>query len=53
VFELAEALGTSTDDVQTHLRAMLRQHSEEWVAFAASQGEKSFIKMWTKGGRHG
>ena len=53
VFELAEALGTSTDDVQSQLRCMLHQHSEEWAAFAASQGEKSFLKIWTKGGRHG
>lgn len=53
VFELAEALGTSMGDIQTHLRNMLRSHSEEWTAFAATQGEKSFLKLWTKGGRHG
>lgn len=53
VFELAEALGTSMDNVQTHLRDMLRSHSEEWDAFAAAQGEQSFLKLWTMGGRHG
>lgn len=53
VFELAEALGTSMDNVQTHLRDMLRSHSEEWNAFAAAQGEQSFLKLWTMGGRHG
>ena len=52
VFELAEALGTSMDDVQTHLREMLCRHSEEWVAFEVAQGEQSFLKLWTKGGRH-
>lgn len=53
VFELAEALGMSMDEVQTHLRAMLQSHSEEWNAFAATQGEQSFLKLWTMGGRHG
>jgi len=53
VFELAEALGASMGDIQMHLRDMLRRHSEEWATFAAAQGEQSFLKLWTKGGRHG
>lgn len=51
--ELAEALDSTMGEVQKHLRGMLSQHSEEWAAFAASQGEKSFLNLWTKGGRHG
>ena len=50
--ELAEALGTSMDNAHTHLRDMLCCHSEEWKAFAKAQGEQSFLKLWTKGGRH-
>ena len=53
VFELAEALGTSMGEVQSHLREMLKRHSEEWAAFVAAQGEQSFLTLWTKGGRHG
>lgn len=53
VYELAEALGASMDSTQQQLRAMLRQHSREWQAFAADQGRNSFLKIWTKGGRHG
>lgn len=52
-FELAEALETSIDDAQKRLRSMLRQHSEEWFSFVASQGENSFLKFWIKGGRNG
>ena len=52
-FELSEALGTPMADVQASLRRMLLRHSEEWAAFAAAQGERSFLKLWTKGGRHG
>jgi hypothetical protein len=53
VFELAEALGSSMQDVQGHLREMLRTHSDEWGKFAAAQGEQSFLKLWAMGGRHG
>ncbi|MEJ8568086.1 7-cyano-7-deazaguanine synthase [Elongatibacter sediminis] len=53
VFELAQALGTSTDEVQKNLRHMLLQHADEWAAFLASQGKQSFLEIWTKGGRHG
>lgn len=52
-FQLAEALGASLDDVTGKLRGVLVQHSEEWAAFEQHQGEKSFLKLWTKGGRHG
>lgn len=52
-FELADALGTSMDGVQSQIRALLRCHSEEWQAFAAAQGEQSYLNLWTKGGRHG
>lgn len=51
--ELAETLEATIGDVQKHLRDMLSQHSEEWAAFTASQGKKSFLNLWTKGGRHG
>jgi len=53
VYELSEALGASMDSTLQQLRRMLHQHSEEWHAFAADQGEGSFLKTWTKGGRHG
>lgn len=52
-FQLAEALGAALDDVTAKLRGMLVQHSEEWAAFEQRQGEKSFLNLWTKGGRHG
>ena len=52
-FELAEALGMPMDDVQSRLREMLNQHSEEWRAFVDAQGDDSFLRLWIKGGRHG
>lgn len=52
-FELAEALGTTMDDTQARLRTMLRRHSAEWKEFVAAQGEQSYLRLWTKGGRHG
>lgn len=51
--QLGDALELSIDDVLKQLRSMLTQHSMEWAAFKVSLGEKSFIKLWTKGGRHG
>ena len=53
VFQIADALGASVDDVTGKLRAMLVRHSEEWAAFEQHQGETSFLQLWTKGGRHG
>lgn len=51
-FQIAEAIGSSVDDVTSQLRDMLVQHSKEWAAFEQHQGEKSFLQLWTKGGRH-
>lgn len=52
-FQIAEAVGSSVDDVTSQLRDMLVQHSKEWAAFEQAQGEESFLQLWTKGGRHG
>lgn len=52
-FQIAEALGSSVDDVTTKLRGMLVRHSEEWAVFKQHQGDNSFLQLWTKGGRHG
>lgn len=51
--QLGDALDLSISNVLKQLRGMLTQHSTEWVAFKESLGEKSFIHLWTKGGRHG
>lgn len=53
VYELAEAVGASKSDVQTHLRDMLLCHADEWTAFATVHGRQSFLHRWTTGGRHG
>lgn len=52
-FQIAEALGSSVDDVTRKLRGVLVRHSEEWAAFEQHQGDNSFLHLWTKGGRHG
>lgn len=52
-FQIAEAIGSSVDDVTGKLREVLLQHSREWIAFEEHQGRNSFLKLWTKGGRHG
>ncbi len=52
-FQIAEALGSSLGDVTSKLRDMLVQHSQEWAAFEKHQGDKSFLQLWTKGGRNG
>lgn len=52
-FQIAEALGSSADDVTVRLRDMLVQHSKEWAAFEQHLGGSSFLKLWTKGGRDG
>ena len=52
-FQIAEAIGSSVDDVTRQVRDMLLQHSKEWAAFEQHQGENSFLQLWTKGGRHG
>ncbi|MCJ8157083.1 7-cyano-7-deazaguanine synthase [Sphingomonas sp. LaA6.9] len=52
-FQIAEAIEASVDDVTSKLREVLLQHSREWIAFEQHQGKSSFLKLWTKGGRHG
>jgi Queuosine biosynthesis protein QueC len=52
-FQISDALGSSLGDVTTKLRDMLVQHSEEWAAFEKHAGDKSFLHLWTKGGRNG
>lgn len=52
-FEIARAMGEPPDDVLKKLRTMLLTHAKEWRGFMAAQGEKSFLRSWTKGGRHG
>jgi hypothetical protein len=51
-FQIAEALGSSIDDVTSKLRNMLVQHSKEWTEFEQHLGENSFLQLLTKGGRH-
>src|SRR5690606_6790160 len=53
VFQIADALGASSDYVTAKLRSMLARHSEEWASFKQQLGAKSFLQLWTKGGRHG
>lgn len=52
-FEIARATSEPQDDVLKKLRNMLLTHAAEWRAFMAAQGEQSFLRSWTKGGRHG
>lgn len=52
-FEIARATGEAQDDVLKKLRNMLQTHAKEWRAFVAAQGEQSFLRGWTDGGRYG
>jgi 7-cyano-7-deazaguanine synthase in queuosine biosynthesis len=52
-FEIARAIGASQQETLQNLRKMLLTHAQEWRAFMAAQGEQSFMKNWTEGGRHG
>ncbi len=52
-FEIARATGELQGEILTKLRNMLLTHAKEWHAFMAAQGEESFVRSWTKGGRHG
>lgn len=52
-FEIARATGEAQDEVLKKLRNMLLTHAMEWRAFLAAQGEQSFLRGWTKGGRRG
>ena len=51
-FEIARATGEPRDDALKNLKKMLENHAEEWRAFMAAQGEQSFLRRWTKGGRY-
>lgn len=50
--ELAESLGATEEETLRHLRNLLAQHAEEWHRFLADQGQGSFLRVWTKGGRY-
>lgn len=52
-FEIARATGEALEDVLKNLRNMLLTHAKEWRAFIAAQGNQSFLRSWTEGGRHG
>jgi len=52
-FEIAIATGMTERDSMNNLRKLLSKHFEEWFDFVNAQGEKSFLKNWTKGGRYG
>lgn len=52
-FEIERATGEPRGLVSQQLRNMLLTHAKEWRAFMAVQGEKSFLRGWTNGGRHG
>lgn len=52
-FEIARATEEPQDETLKKLRNMLLTHAKEWRAFMVAQGEQSFLRSWTKGGRHG
>ncbi|MBL8883743.1 MAG: 7-cyano-7-deazaguanine synthase [Hyphomicrobium sp.] len=52
-FEIARATMETQENVLKKIRNMLLTHAKEWRAFMAAQGEHSFLRNWTKGGRHG
>ncbi len=51
--EIAEATGATDNDTLENLKVLLVAHAQEWQQFLAAQGEKSFLKNWLEGGRHG
>lgn len=53
VFEIARAIGMEEKETMNKLRKLLSTHAEEWKDFVCAQGPNSFLKNWTKGGRHG
>ena len=53
VFQIARATGASEQDTFSALKNLLLQHAEEWRDFVAAQGQRSFIRDWTSGGRYG
>ncbi|KIH77535.1 Queuosine biosynthesis protein QueC [Geoalkalibacter ferrihydriticus] len=52
-FEISRATGMSQQETMTKLKTLLSKHSQEWFDFINAQGEKSFLHIWTKGGRYG
>lgn len=52
-FEIARATVEPQEEVLKKIRNMLLTHAKEWRAFMAAQGEQSFLRSWTKGGRRG
>ncbi len=53
VSEIATATGTTFEETLLNLRTLLAAHAEEWQAFLAAQGEKSFLNDWMLGGHYG
>ncbi|MFN7883227.1 MAG: 7-cyano-7-deazaguanine synthase [bacterium] len=52
-FEITQATGEPEAQTLGRLRTMLVAHAKEWRAFMAAQGEQSFLRSWTEGGRNG
>ena len=50
--ELAESLGATEEETLRNLRNLLARHAEEWQRFLTDQGQESFLRVWTKGGRY-
>ena len=46
---LAATLGISAEEAEKNIKAVMSRHSDEWRAFLASIGEKSFIHNWVRG----
>ncbi len=53
VSEVATATGATYHQTFLNLRGLLETHADEWRAFLAAQGERSFLKNWMMGGRYG
>ncbi len=51
--EIATATGMTYYETLLNLRTLLETHAEEWRAFLAAQGERSFLNNWMVGGRYG
>ena len=53
VSEISTATGATFQETLLNLRTLLTAHAEEWRAFLAAQGERSFLNDWMLGGRYG
>lgn len=51
--QIAAATGEAYEQTLRNLRMMLMTHAKEWRAFVSAQGDKTFLKSWTDGGRNG